>query len=720
MAVLFGPMRETTQAARWSLAAAIAGVVALTAAVGWVSSIGGPHDAKAGLVSVLYLLVVAGPPVLAYMLGAIGLGSLFSRWTRASRDRLAIDSGLGLALMLTLSHGLGVAGLLSGTVGVVFGGGAVLLGIVLLARRVMARIRSAGGVVPGTFAWPVLLAVPALALLLTAACNVPGWLWDSEHHGYDALSYHLQLPQEWIETGRIWPSHHNVYSYLPGYVESAFYHIAAMSGAPSLGREKSLPIGLLAGEGHGVITCQLLHAAMAVLAAAIVGRMAASRCGRNIGALAGVLFLSIPWVIVTGSLAYNEMGVAALFAAALIAAGDEALQLRARGLIAGALVGVACGCKPTAIFLCAPVVGLVLAAGRRAEGSPARSVAGSAWAIVGGGIMILPWILRNWAACGNPVFPMGAKLFGSGTWSSDQVQRYAHGHAFDGSLAERVLILLSSDRGLLHGQWAMLPLVGLAAWLVAIVQPSARRLAVVLGLGILVQVFAWLMFTHLQSRFLLPLAVPGCWIIALGLAAVRPPEKPVPTRASPWRGITVGVGSLICLGHAGLAIGIFSAQCGGQPNLSLMESPWFRTGELNRRILMQAPERAAELVESASSEILVNVLTAPGTKVYLIGEARSLYYTCPILYNTTWDKWPLGEAMRRSPAKPEAWTKELRDAGVRLVLVNAAEIDRLQASGWADPLVTNQAVEAWLKEEGRLIRSWPEIGVWLFELRGDR
>ena len=51
--------------------------------------------------------------------------------------------------------------------------------------------------------WSVLLALPGLALLLTAACSPPGWLWGGsgadpvgEARGYDALEYHLQLPQE--------------------------------------------------------------------------------------------------------------------------------------------------------------------------------------------------------------------------------------------------------------------------------------------------------------------------------------------------------------------------------------------------------------------------------------------------------------------------------------------------------------------------------------------
>ncbi len=706
---------------RRSLLLVIAGAAVLAGTIAGVSR--GPHTPQAGLVSVIYMLLVAGPPVAAYLLGAFGLGTLFRRWTRDAKAAATIECGLGLALMLSVSHVLGVLGLLSGTPGFAFGGGVVLIGIVLLARRILEHVRRTGGVITGSIPKSALLAVPALAVLVTAASSPPGWLWDSEAHGYDALSYHLELPQEWIESGRIWPSDHNVYSYLPGYVESAFTHLGTLIGAPATGRERSLPLGLLAAEGHGVITCQLLHAAMAMLAAVLVGRWAAARAGSEIGAIAGSLFLSIPWVIVTGSMAYNEMGVAALFAAAVLAAGDPAL--RARGLICGFLIGVACGCKPTAIFLCAPVVGLFLitrGAAQNAE-SPDRSWKVLAGAVIGGAVAIAPWLIRNTIACGNPVFPMATGLFGTGAWTPDQVQRYIAGHQFSGTFTSRLAMLFDTGRpgqpprGLLHPQWAILPAVAAVAWALSLVRRETHIRAFILGLGFAAQLLAWLFFTHLQSRFLLPLAVTGCGAVALALTALIPRnDLDPPGRTSSRRGLIYGAGSLICIGHAGLSIGIFSAQSGGQPNLSLLESPWFRTGELDRRVLTRDPSQARELVEIASPEIFTNVLAPPGTKVYLLGEARALYYTCPILYNTTWDRWPLGEAIRRAPVLPQAWTRELWDKGVRLVLLNEPEVARLQASGWADPLVTPETISSWLKAEGRLVRSWPDIGVSLFEL----
>src|SRR5690606_23979489 len=123
-------------------------------------------------------------------------------------------------------------------------------------------------------------------------------------------------------------------SFLPGYVEAAFYQLAVMMGAPAQPPAPGQAFGLLAGDGSGLIAAQLLHAGLGLGAAILVGRaarLAARRAGARddvgalAGALAGALFISIPWVIVTGSLAYNEMALLALFAGALIAAMDEGL-----------------------------------------------------------------------------------------------------------------------------------------------------------------------------------------------------------------------------------------------------------------------------------------------------------------------------------------------------------------------------------------------------------
>jgi len=117
--------------------------------------------------------------------------------------------------------------LFSGFLATPVAAGSILLGVALLARQLLAHRAHTHEAFP--IGW--LLGIPALALaMLVAACQPPGWLWDSEAGGYDALSYHLQLPQEWRANHALWPNTHNVFSFLPSYVEAAFLHLAALSG----------------------------------------------------------------------------------------------------------------------------------------------------------------------------------------------------------------------------------------------------------------------------------------------------------------------------------------------------------------------------------------------------------------------------------------------------------------------------------------------------------
>ena len=63
------------------------------------------------------------------------------------------------------------------------------------------------------------LAMPFLGLSTLAATVPPGPLWQDEPAGYDVSEYHLQVPREWYQAGRITPLQHNVFSYMPMNVE---------------------------------------------------------------------------------------------------------------------------------------------------------------------------------------------------------------------------------------------------------------------------------------------------------------------------------------------------------------------------------------------------------------------------------------------------------------------------------------------------------------------
>jgi hypothetical protein len=728
------PLRSP-HAARWIVPGALLALFLSLIAI--LSSLGGPHTPLAGLAAVLYATLRAGAPALAYLAGGIGLGTLLRPVYAGARQPFALQAALGLSLLLTLSHLLGCSGLLGGRAGLPIAAGVCGAGLFLLARQIADVLQD--GSSPARVPFAAAAALPAFALLLVASSNPPGWLWDSEARAYDAQEYHLQLPQEWLALGQVRPLEHNVYSYLPGYLESAFYHMAVMTGAPSHPTAESPAPGLLASEGMGVLSTQFLHAGFAIVAAIMIAGLvlalvarAAPVAGGGIAddrrthssissaAIAGALFLSIPWIIVTGSLPYNDLAVCALLAPALIAAIEPGLSPARRGMIVGLLIGVACGVKPTALLLGAPPAATLLLGTIAPRRWPAALLAAS----ISGLCALSPWLVRNWLASGNPVFPEASALFGTAHWSHEQISRYAAAHHFDGSLVDRFRLMLLADpsdpagprhRGLLHPQWSIFFALVLIAIPIALVSRH-RRMAALMSVAVATQLAAWLFATHIQSRFLIPLAVPGASLIGLAIASLAERTTPL-ARAWPLAGAAA---TLFLAAHAASIFADQGSAAPGeppQPNALLIPGPPALSGEDLRPVLMSAtPAQRNEILQQLGPRQLANLALPRGSRLYLLGESTPLYYTVPVIYATTYDRSLLAAAISSAPGDPVSWSAALRAAGVTHILANFAELGRLQRSHFLDPDLDPARIQSWLGTSARQLRAWPELGVALYEL----
>jgi hypothetical protein len=429
------------------------------------------------------------------------------------------------------------------------------------------------------------------------------------------------------------------------------------------------------------------------------------------GVAAGALVLVTPWAQVVGSLAYNEPGVVALGAAGLAAACSPGITAWKRGVLVAVLIGGAAGCKPTAVLLLGPACAALMAVsvpGRDWKRWTAMYAVGAAVGLA----MLSPWMARNAAHGGNPVFPQAAGLFGTAHWDDAQADRYAGGHRFDGSVVDRVAMLVAPApgaapgspavvrwRGLTNPQWGLTPWVGLVGCGVLIAGGRPRKVGTVLAGGLAAGLVAWMAFTHLQSRFLVPLLpLFGAGFGAGAWAAGR-------LNASVRAGVSVGVLAV----SAAWSVANFAAQRGGHPNGLLAFGTGVFTGEL-------ALEGLGDRIAWAG----VNETVPPGEAVLLVGDATPLYLRGPVAYATTWDTHPLAWAMRASPGDPDAWTRSLRSGGLEWALVSFAELDRLAASGWSDPAMTVDAVGAWVESLGPPARVWPEQGRALYRLGGSR
>lgn len=762
------------------MALAMGGAMLLGATVvAWGGVAGDGSGFVVALMTAVERVVMCAWPGAVYLVSALGLGlgmfGLLRRLIGKPRNEAddsdlsltaAIGVGLGLQLVLTLLGGR-IGSVLTDSVSA---GLSMLVGLVGLAG--FAESRACRQLVSRHWAWRVIrdeepdegtkaarfaLVIGSLVagIVLASAASTPGVLWKSEFGGYDALSYHLQLPHEWMGAGtasgvaaanaRVATVEHNVYSALPSGLEAAFAHVARLGFADDM----------LARDGFGLFAAQMLHAMIGIIAAFGVAGLARrvakiAGCAESTtlvaAGLAGVLTLATPWVVVVSSLAYNEMGMVLGLAASGVVlvqcwerlnslnpndgVARRALAMRVAALLA-IIVGGACASKPTALLFVGVPVGLVLLVM-----SPGKRWERARWEWLGllaavgsvvGLAMLAPWMVRNWMATGNPVFPFAAGVFaradGSmGWWSGEQIARFAASHRFEGSVLDRVKLMFIADasdpatggthRGLLHAQWG--PWLALSCVVGMVVMPGlamvsvakARRIVgspalwMVLGMVMLAQLWMWLRLTHVQSRFLLPMVVPMAVVLgvsaAMGFAWLAQRRG---GRSAFLGAMAVTLGTLMWL--------LVSTRAMGLTNIGLLFSPGDRMG------VSPAARGLAE--QDKTSEQFVNTMLSGGDRVLLVGEATPLYYDAKrIAYTTTWDTNPLAELLAQE-SNDATVTRLLRERGFTHLLINFAELDRLKRSGFLDPRLDVERV-ARIARSQALVRAWDQTGQVLVRL----
>ena len=628
----------------------------------------------------------------AWWTGATGLGLWVVRWAlrpaatansdaaaRVSRDDLALGVACGAALMLAAGSALGSMGLLSAGGGIV--NWLLAAGGVFLLVRTLRESPLAGDPLQED-RWNALIgpAVGAamLALFVAAAASAPGWLWSSERGGYDALSYHLELPKAWILGGQpVGPVEGNVYSALPSFVEAAFAQLMLMRG--------SIVEGAIAGQFWALIA--------AFATASVVARLARRVVGDESGLVAFLLMVSLPWVLVVGTLAYNDIVPCLMFAAAWlvierVARDAQPLDARAAALLA-LLAAAAVGAKPTAfLFVALPLLAIVLmrCGIRTLRFAPLVALVALA--------ALSPWLVRNQLAYGNPLFPFAHTLFGNGPWTDEQYALFAKGHGPGLPLAERLPLLWTEWLG--HGtgnppapgepwfpQWGLLPIIGLVGLGLAALRDASARAALA---AITIAVVGWLLFTHLKSRFLLPTAVPlavGAAILFARIARVAQPKAIpvllVPSLALPFvvfwrepaREIATAPGSEPQRLHAPA---IFIGDTG------------FMTGERFARDIERAsPEERATLVPQTPVAYFINYAIPAEARVLAVGYSTPFYLGRPIAWNTVWDRGALDRVADASPGTPAVWGAKLRELGYTHVLINPTMLIVWKKAGWMNP-----------------------------------
>lgn len=453
-----------------------------------------------------YRFLSAGAALAGLLVLVTAIGRRAGAWTRGARclgapGTVLVEFCLGFGVLGFLALGLGLAGIL-------FAPPRLASFAVLAAMAGRALVRNGRN----ALAWRPRLgeAVRPLSPLGRAALAVAGVITVAHvfsiETAWDAMTYHLRLPDFYLYHHRIYDVWHNFYSQLPAHVEMLYALAVALEG-DTLARFLNVSFGVLF--------------LLAIGATARV--LALPRAWAVLIVIASPLFL----LLVTRS--YADLGVGfygALSILLMIRWRDSGS--RAALVLAGAAAGIGMAAKYTGILV--PLAVLAAAAPERRRPRLRGDLALFCLAAL---LPILAWLLKNWLLRGNPVAPFfGAHV---GLFQADVPElalpfmgRPEFSTMRYGLLAKLEALYL--DRG--HMDAPLLPVVaGLLPLLVLRRAPGrlafARRAA-------LVFLALWAVLCA-EIRFLLPI-VPVLAVLLGGAAA------PVIARGGiPGRGVRVAL-----------------------------------------------------------------------------------------------------------------------------------------------------------------------------------
>lgn len=457
---------------------------------------------------------------------------------------------------------------------------------------------------------------------------------------YDALYYHLGLPSQYLLQGKITARPAVVHSAFPAYHDTLLGVLLALGG-PSLARTFTFALYLLGG------------AACSLLGGVLFGAG---------GTTAAFLLLSIPGVIIMSSMTnvdtamiwYAAMALAGT-ARALKCAGEE----RRRWALAAAIpLGMAAGSKYTGLFL-VPVPLLALLT---APGGTVKDKLRSAALLLGAALLVAsPWYLRNLAVYGNPVYPALEVVFGlsdAGRWAMDNLRSDLSRFSF--SLGDPAGIWQLALSGKLRlGAGAEVGWGALLALPAALAACVARRELRPFLPGAALFLVLWAL-NHSAVRYLYPLfpllAAAGGW----GVTALS--ERRGAVR------ITAALLLALILSANIFAAGkVLAGQFGGRLAAHRL------TGGIT------AGEYLTAMLPYYGTALWMNANLPRDAKVLFLGETRLLYVEREVVFSSAYDRTALVTGPWEDPTAG-ALRRRLDGEGIGYILINAAEVRRLNAS----------------------------------------
>jgi hypothetical protein len=605
------------------------------------------------------------PIVLAAALiagAAVALGRLVLRG-------LQVDRGLGWLEHTAVSFGVGASGLASLTLiaGRLGGlapwpvraalGALIVAELVRTGNELRRRLALGGTTDPAERSvdtgWRV---VPRIGFVLIAAPFFLTMLLGSMLPAidFDVIEYHLEGPKEYYQAGRIAFLPYNVYTSMPFGVE--MLHLLGME--------------VLDDWWTGAMVGQLLVALHAPAATVLIVRAARLWGSPRAAWVAGIVYLTTPWVYRIATIPYVE-GPLCYYHAALIWAlamttparapsakaaqpvdlgelgrkpGDAGLGHPSSGMavLTGLLAGGAMSCKYPALVSAVLPFGawtMIASARQRSASTVLRFALG--WAAI-----MSPWLIKNVVDTGNPVYPLAYRVFGARHWSPALDAKWSSAH---GTRPIRASLLVDSVLDVAGRSDWQSPLYAVLAPL-AFLNPFWRRRAALLW-GYCAYLFlTWWLLTHRLDRFWLPILVPLAILAGLGADW---------TRSRIWTAWLAVVMTLLIITN-------FAYNSTALAGLN----EW--THDL-RALRTSVPARVNGGLANLDATL------PPDAKVLLVGQAAVFHLNHAIVYNTVFNEETIETLARDRP--PHEVAAALRKMGVTDVYVDWFEIERYRSDG---------------------------------------
>ncbi len=443
----------------------------------------------------------------ALALGTFTLRRLVAEGISAP-SMLALAGGIGLGELGLLGFAFAALGasnfwILAAAQILILGGSVwkgILHSVVSLLKNSIAEIKSSSALIPG---WIRSAAILAFILTFLMTLLPP---WDA----FDALLYHLTIPQLWLQDGGL-KAYNFPHYWFPGLVEGVYFW------------------GLRLGSE---IVPQQIHFAWALCTALLIWDWA-RRLWDNLTAWwALLLLISMPSLLLLASWAYTDMaltffGVAMLYT---LSYGKEQNDTRWWSLSAVS-AGMAMGVKYTSFVM--PLTAVILIFIWKFHEKRILYIEVIKFSAISA-LVGMVWYLRNWLWMGNPIYPF---LFGGRYWDSFRAAWFAGAGTGSGwDLKALILLPLTvtlgyQDINFIDADIGPLLLLALplALWMLARVKrDDASRKTTLTAIGFFAflsaafWVYGYITSRNLwQTRLLLPALVPFAIPAAVGIIAIN-------------------------------------------------------------------------------------------------------------------------------------------------------------------------------------------------------